>query len=109
MRTTAVQLGDESFQKRLGSGGRWKRLVRGHSGTYQPPLRRIQNGAAYHGSHSNIITSSFPRRLIHYGDNGTKTHFFRLYDYLTCSPPCTDLIEVHNGLRYLRLDCLLDD
>ena len=49
------------------------------------------------------------REFVRYGDNGKKIIYFRLYDYLTCSPPCSDLIELHNGLRYLRLDCLADD
>ena len=49
------------------------------------------------------------REFVRYGDNGKKITYFRLYDYLTCSPPCSDLIELHNGLRYLRLDCLADD
>ena len=49
------------------------------------------------------------RRFVRYEDSGTSTHYFRLFDYLTCSPPCPDLIETHNGIRYLRVDCLVDD
>ena len=50
------------------------------------------------------------RRLVRYEEDGTRTRqYFRLYKYLTCSPPCLDLIETHDGVRYLRLDCLFDD
>lgn len=31
---------------------------------------------------------------------------FALFTSLTLSPPTPDLIEVHGGIKYLRLDCL---
>ena len=34
---------------------------------------------------------------------------FRLFDYLTCSPSCAELVEVHGGVRYLRMECLEHD
>lgn len=37
---------------------------------------------------------------------GKATFLFQLFPYLTSSPPLPELVEEHNGLRYLRVDCL---
>lgn len=49
------------------------------------------------------------KRIITSQDDEKKTIIlFKLYPYLTCSPSSTELLEEHDGDRYLRVDCMSD-
>ncbi|KAF7794597.1 hypothetical protein EIP86_005733 [Pleurotus ostreatoroseus] len=48
------------------------------------------------------------KRIVASQEDNKKTILFKLFSYLTCSPPNAELIEDHDGARYLRIDCMSD-
>ena len=48
------------------------------------------------------------RKRVEAGADGKTKIFFKLYSHLVCSPPCGEMIEIINGDKYLRIDCLSD-
>ncbi|KAF7796643.1 hypothetical protein EIP86_007825 [Pleurotus ostreatoroseus] len=48
------------------------------------------------------------KRIVTSQEDNKKTILFKLFPYLTCSPPNMELIEDLDGARYLRIDCMSD-